>query len=345
MSKNNAAPKRYAACLGFVLARKVGDEFRQRLLKDSKAQAGEVRASLFSYFWRSDENYASALTAWKAGDEKNWRPEPKYWSSFTQCLTMWPEEPDAWQKRWSFGTKGDAAKNISISTTSRQNLIQSMGQFPNAMEATWLIEQAISQNDLHAALLDTLWAIRRNGSRAIKESKGLQSWLVDRSTNARDDLSRFKAASILFNLFGESESARALISNVKQVDPARAEWTAATTLSLEVDPKGAILDSFQAQFKKDANVGPWFTWLIKLNTGENPGTPSIESLAKALRQDSTGKEILWLDVMANSGGRIFPYLDILRDPYLFVAGSGASSASSMQYLGVLDRLELLKRKE
>jgi hypothetical protein len=52
----------------------------------------------------------------------------------------------------------------------------------------------------------------------------------------------------------------------------------------------------------------------------------------------------WIDSLIMAGPKIYPWIDDLRNPAVFMVGSTRSMSMVMQYLGALDRLELEKSK-
>lgn len=118
-------------------------------------------------------------------------------------------------------------------------------------------------------------------------------------------------------------------------------WSRSVELMLEADPKHPSLDEFRTSLVNQRTVrgeNDWLLWLLDLRRGKKAeAPPPLDSLAIALRHDNADA---WLRGIGDSGEVLWKYLNSLRDPYIFITGSGTSPRSTLQFLGVLDRLEL-----
>lgn len=80
-----------------------------------------------------------------------------------------------------------------------------------------------------------------------------------------------------------------------------------------------------------------------MTTSQGIGKPPLAALANEIRGGATSCDIRWIRSLSSAGERVFPYLDDLRNPSLFVAGMGTSRTATIEFMGALDHLEMQKR--
>ena len=154
-----------------------------------------------------------------------------------------------------------------------------------------------------------------------------------------------RAAGLLWQIFGDRQSAQALIKTLQERnDVYLRKFTTLTELLIESDNASPILETLTPCFDGGAPAfpgDPWLVWLLNLRRSKKVGGPPVESCAWAVVPDEAS---MWLPAFTNAGAQMWPFLDEFRDRFMvFHAESG--STNQVRFLGILDGMEIAKLQQ
>ena len=349
--RTTGANPRIIGALGFLPCRQLNEESRLELLKSAKGHHEEALAGIFSRYWRSGSDFESSLAVWKIALQRLSMCQENYWQWFAGFETLQPVPPNEWRERWEGIIKHAPELGKELCIAIQKNIIQSLEAFPDNENVPWVLEQALPNKDLSRDIERLLWNIRKHGE-SLGKTQGLKDWLLNGIKTFKATIPRgtLYYAGLLYQIFGDRHVLDVALASFKDEELFNSSrWPFTVDLLLDLDPHDKRLDQFRrmnsAVLNEKAPSGAaWRRWLLDLRQGMNPGEPPLIALATALREEDND-QVSWLKAFVECGEKNFPYLDSLRDPYIFVAGASASSSHLMQFLGALDRLELSRRKQ
>lgn len=339
--KSEQHAMKWLAALGFLRIEELKGE-RSRLLESAKNTMNEGRVGLFSIYCRTAKSADSAILEWKTALGREWLPDQLYWESFIGSETAWPVAPEKWRTVWEDSFRSVEGIPKSFGASNRKMVLKSIVTAPEAAEAAWVLGQSLADSDLKDEVLPTLWRMRNVLNKCRLDEK-MKAWLRQQAQRP-DAKQALTPASILLFACDDNETCKGVLDKISDADLfVGARWPFAVDVLLKLDPADKRLDVYREMLaKSDAK---WLIWLLDLKrrTNKEAPPPPIESLAEALR-GTQSTDIDWLSAFSSAGEPIYPFLDDLRSPYLFVAGSGQSLNPILRFLGALDRLEVAKRK-
>lgn len=331
--------------VGFLAPVKLDNKQLEDLLKGIPRHQTDVQASLLSIYWRSGGSLEPINAPAIAPDKALAWPDESYVNAFTHKRSSIGLLPSDWKRIW-------LANDTPTQSSLRYKILESVEVQPSVPEAQWIIEQGIQIDGFRPDVLNLLWQNRRLFKNGAKPD-GLHEWLTKLSSehsNLRDTTlnDRIAAAGLLHVIFNEPRPFKDLVNGFKDhSDQSLNHWTHLTEVLLECDQSNVLLDELRVALlaptsqEKLQPGAKWYVWLLDCRRGIKVDAPPLESLIEVLRTEAAAQTIAALQ---DSDDKMYPWLDSLRDPYVFLFGSGSSSRVIMQYLGTLDRLELAKRE-
>jgi hypothetical protein len=323
--------------LGFLPTPALPREERVQLAKLAAKVDPDAQVGLFSRLWRSAPDFSKGFEEWRA--EQGIVAGP-YWEALHNVAGLEGAKPEKWRKLWEEASKQRAGQNNPDAVSGQKWLIDSVAAHPDAPDAPWLIEQALKDPALSQHAVEVLWEMRGNAAR-IRLGPEARASLVKM---AGGKVARM-ATGVLVLACNDAEAGKAYL---EKVGAGKSEgfggWPLSVDILLHLDPRDKRLDEIRKHMLEPNNAaagGAWLAWLLDLRRGIAVGDPPVESLALALTEH---RSLSWLPALKAAGERAWPCLDKLRDPYIFVVGSGRDTFPIMEYVGTLDYLERGKRE-
>ncbi len=337
MEEPRAEDRVLPVAMGFLPSGRIVADDRDRYLKAAPELPSEALAGLFSMLSRSEGkvDFGSVEFDWGA---LYGRVHPSYRKMLSGALVARTVRPEMWRKEWGVAAEGDTPQRWR-QASKRHSIIGSLASYPDAADANWVLERSLEQQDYSIAALNTLWQMR-GAVRRLRMSDAVNSWLKKQLVN---ESNRVKAMTVLLYSCSDTAARKALLSDVSE-EELYALGVLGAELLIVADPKDKRIAKVSRSLRERA-IGPgsaklWEAWLLDVIQGGAVGEPPLESLAACLRCN----EDRWMPLMLAAVEQLEPHLGQLRNPELFVTGSGASPSALLGFLGVLDRLELQRRK-
>lgn len=298
------------------------------ILETAKSRSPIARSGIFSIYLRSggDRRRVETLIADPKGLD---RPDSEYWLAFAgSCFYDCPA-PSTWR---------------NLSPNQSWFLFDAMRKLPQAKEAEQAITKIIEDNKSSpVTTLYCLWKIRENP--VLKNIPKLHVWLkeisrtVDNFDAVNRDFIRAYSAALLESLFSEKAYFDEVVDKLDKAPEKESKgWTSTTELLLDRRPGCKALDRIRTKVLQNSEIhSPWLAWLIDIRTHKNAGPPPLIALSAALQLESADT---WLGAFSSADKLLKPYTGELRNAGLFLSGFGGSSKRKMQFLGLLDRIEI-----
>jgi len=310
------------------------DALFKKLPEFTRMRSGYGQAGLLSLLVRHTGDPRAAFDTWKKKTGKYPKPNEDYWQSVCNVRGQIPIPPEHWKKSWQ---EVPAEARDFVHTA----VVMSLSAYPGCDHVRWLLDNALQNEKTAAAALVALHAAGPRIKKAHLDDK-MVAWLKDKAgKTAEDASSALMAAGVLATVLEDRAAAHAILKSPRAVSALKhPEWSAYTNLALRTGQPEKYLSGFRASLEKISTRSTWLLWILDLGLGKKNGKVPTDSLAAELQAGSCA----WLRVLRHAGPRVYPHLAELRSPTLMACNTRHSQKNLMRFLGVLDALEIEKKR-